>query len=231
MSLKTVIIDDEEIDVLNLESNLNKYCPGVEIIGTCLSEIEAARTITEKRPDLVFLNAHLGQDNGFDILARVQHIPFHLIITADHYKFGFQAIRANAIGYLRRPYNQKDLQESVRKVIRMQSDFMMKSNRIAVPVTDGYKFVSYEEILYVNGSNQRSIFHLFNGQQIDSPRVLKRIDYSLKTYGFYRIHKRHLVNLQYVENYSRTDGGYVIMSNGERLPVSQKFTPPNIISL
>jgi len=42
----------------------------------------------------------------------------------------------------------------------------------------------------------------------------------LSDYGFFRVHKSHLVNIQLVERFDKSEGGYVIMHNGEKVPVS-----------
>ena len=40
--------------------------------------------------------------------------------------------------------------------------------------------------------------------------------------GFFRIHKSHIVNLEFVETYFRADGGQVRLSEGTMLPVSDR---------
>ncbi|MEL6697102.1 MAG: LytTR family DNA-binding domain-containing protein [Bacteroidota bacterium] len=229
--LKAVIVEDEEHGLINLKNKLKKYCPKVDVVGTCLTAENAIRTIKEKQPDLVFLDIHLGPVNGFDLLAELDPISFYLIITTDYSEYGIQAVKANAVDYLRKPISSKELVESVNKVTLRQSKTGGKLNRLAIPISDGYRLVSLEEILYIMGNNQRSIFVLFNGEKIDSPRVLKKIHQALEPHDFYRIHKSYIINIQYVESYHRGDGGFVIMSDNKQLPVAQGFKIPTIINL
>ena len=42
----------------------------------------------------------------------------------------------------------------------------------------------------------------------------------LKSYDFIRIHQSHLVNLQCISAFIKTDGGYLMLKNGENVPVS-----------
>ncbi|MCI4667151.1 MAG: LytTR family DNA-binding domain-containing protein [Bacteroidia bacterium] len=231
MKIKAVIVEDEENGLINLKNKLKKYCPQVEVIGTCLTAEEGIKTIRDLKPDLVFLDIQLGPVNGFDLLTELEPIGFHLIITTNHSDYGVEAVKANAVDYLKKPFTHTELVESVQKVIKRQSSLGDKPNRLAIPVSDGYRLVSLEEILYVSGANQRAVFTLFNGEEIDSPRLLGKITTALEKFEFHRIHRSFVVNIQYVESYSRTDGGYVIMSNGKRLPVAKGFNPPTIISI
>ena len=40
--------------------------------------------------------------------------------------------------------------------------------------------------------------------------------------GFYRIHQSHLINLKYIDHYSKTDGGAVVMKDNSNLPVARR---------
>ena len=44
----------------------------------------------------------------------------------------------------------------------------------------------------------------------------------LTNYGFYRIHQSFLINLRYVKEYIKGEGGEVIMINEDRLDVSRR---------
>jgi len=47
----------------------------------------------------------------------------------------------------------------------------------------------------------------------------------LKSYDFIRIHQSHLVNLQSISEFIKTDGGYLMLKNGENVPVSVRKKP------
>ena len=42
----------------------------------------------------------------------------------------------------------------------------------------------------------------------------------LKVYDFIRVHQSHLVNLQFIKEFIKTDGGYLLMKNNKSVPVS-----------
>jgi len=53
-------------------------------------------------------------------------------------------------------------------------------------------------------------------------KVLKEYDELLSNHGFFRVHRSHLVNLQHIKRFEKQEGGYVVMSNGEKIPVSSR---------
>jgi two-component system, LytTR family, response regulator len=44
----------------------------------------------------------------------------------------------------------------------------------------------------------------------------------LTSYGFFRIHQSHLINLNYFVRYDKKDGGMVVMKDKTTLPISAK---------
>lgn len=232
MSLRAIIIEDEENGLLNLQAKLQRFCPAVEIAGTALTAEAGLKLIHSQKPDLVFLDIHLGPVNGFDLLTELTHIDFHLIITTDHPQYGIEAVRANAVDYLLKPIDSDELIAAVDKALeRQRAQPETRPHRMAIPVSDGYRLVSLNAVLYIQGNNQRTLFHLSNGKTIDSPRLLKQVAAKLQELGFARIHKSFVVNLEHVEYISRTDGGYVKMSDGKLLRVSQDFYDDGTVNL
>nr|WP_262480690.1 LytTR family DNA-binding domain-containing protein [Algibacter lectus] len=64
------------------------------------------------------------------------------------------------------------------------------------------------------------MFHLQDKRKVFVTKTLKYFADMLKSYSFIRIHQSHLVNLDYVSEYIKSDGGYLMLKNGENVPVS-----------
>jgi two-component system LytT family response regulator len=60
------------------------------------------------------------------------------------------------------------------------------------------------------------------GKIITVSRTLKEFESIVPAENFYRIHKSHLINLQYVKEFSHLDGGYVTMKDGSKLELSRR---------
>jgi two-component system LytT family response regulator len=53
-------------------------------------------------------------------------------------------------------------------------------------------------------------------------KTLKEYDDLLSEHGFERVHQSHLVNGAYVKSYIKKEGGYLVMTDGAHIPVSQR---------
>jgi two-component system, LytTR family, response regulator len=53
-------------------------------------------------------------------------------------------------------------------------------------------------------------------------RTIKEYDELLRPNNFFRVHQSHLINLQYFLRYDKMDGGYVVMTDDSKIPVSNR---------
>ena len=68
-------------------------------------------------------------------------------------------------------------------------------------------------------------------KQIVVNRTLKECEEMLEKFGFCRIHKSYLVNVEYIKEYHRGDGGYVVLANGTNLDVSKNYKEELLLRL
>jgi two-component system LytT family response regulator len=59
-------------------------------------------------------------------------------------------------------------------------------------------------------------------EKIVVSKILKEYDDLLSGSGFFRVHRSHLINLKHIKRFEKQDGGYVIMRNGNKIPVSTR---------
>jgi len=235
-TMRAVLIDDEKNNLDNLESLLRTYCPGVEVVATATNAGEGTTAILQARPDLVFLDIQMPGKTGFDLLRDLTSYEFEVIfVTAfDHY--AIQAVRFAAVDYLLKPLNIAELQsavgraearsrqkrqngqlENLIRLLRQQKD----EHRIALVTLKETRFVPTGEILRCEASNNYSIFFLAGGVKLTVSRPIYEYEELLQDYGFIRCHQSHLVNRKYVKSWVKEDGGYLLLDNGDQVPVSR----------
>src|SRR6478609_1235989 len=98
-----LIIDDEGKSRLTLKTLLSKYCPSIEIVGEGGSVVEGHTLLKELKPDLLFLDIHLTDGTGFDILSQLEDINVKIIFTTAYDEYAIQAFKFSAIDYLLKP--------------------------------------------------------------------------------------------------------------------------------
>ena len=94
-------------------------------------------------------------------------------------------------------------------------------SKIAVPVEHGFQMIKIEDILYCKADSNYAKIKLVNGSNLVISKTLKYLEQLLKSHGFYRVHQSSLININYIENYSRVDGGVVTLNGGATVPVSR----------
>ena len=97
-----------------------------------------------------------------------------------------------------------------------------KFDRIALPTTEGFTFVKNEDILRCEANGNYTAFFLTSGKKMLITKTLKYYDEMLADSGFFRTHKSHLINLQYISKFIKGKQGYVEMIDKSRLEVSTR---------
>src|SRR5690606_16450097 len=85
----------------------------------------------------------------------------------------------------------------------------------------GYEIVDIQDIIHIDSDSNYSMVHIHGRKPIHIARTLKDFEVNLKEKGFLRVHNSHLVNLSKIKKFIKADGGYVLMSNEQKLPVSK----------
>ena len=239
--IRVVIIDDEENSRETLRGKLDLFCPEVEVAAEAGSVQDGLEAITSENPDAVFLDIQLAGESGFDILEEIRDndsIHPEIIFVTAHNEFAIKAIKFSALDYLLKPIDPEELVKAVRKVeeskglpkkasninvlvenIRQASD---SPKKIVVPTSDGMHVIKLSDIIRLESSSNYTTFHLNNQKSLLASKTLKEFDNMLSGYNFQRIHKSHLVNMNYLKRYVQTDGGYLILEDGSKIPVANR---------
>lgn len=236
-----VVIDDEENSRDSLKGKLDLFCPEVDVVAEA-SDVENGLTaITEHKPDAIFLDIKLAGESGFDLLEKLQadtELNPEIIFITAHDEFAIKAIKFSALDYLLKPIDPEELVKAIRKVedekglprksgrinvlvenIRQASD---SPKKIVVPTSDGMHVIKLSDIVRLESSSNYTTFHLNNAKSLLASKTLKDFDTMLSNYNFHRVHKSHLVNMNFVKRYVQTDGGYLVLQDESKIPVANR---------
>ena len=235
--MKAVVVDDEHSNNENLISLLNKYCPEIQVVDTAASVDEAVDLIHIHSPDLIFLDIQLGAQTGFDLLKLVPTSKFEVIFVTAYDKYGIEAIKFAALDYLLKPVSIPELIQAVHKAEERkeekernkQLNFLLnhlqngekQPAKIALPQLHEIRYVAIHEIIRCESDNSYTFFYLANGDRILVSRPIKEYTELLKALCFLRTHQSHLVNRSFVKSWIKEDGGILLLTNGDKIPVSR----------
>jgi len=231
-----IIIEDEVAAQSQLKGLLDQF-PDLYLVGQAFNLEEASDLIAKTEIDLVFCDVDLPPGNAFDWLMGFKSIPFLIIFTTSYDTYAIRAFRLAAIDYLLKPLVESELVQALEKFrnkMQKNSNFdhvqelldnLSKSNqkkRVALPTLSGYLFVPIQEIIRCESDNTYTTFYLIDKKTIIVSKTLKECEMMLLEQGFYRIHNSHLINLAYVKEYIKGEGGQVKMEDGSYVDVSRR---------
>ena len=234
--IRSIIIDDEQHCVRALLKDLQQHCPSVELVDTCYSAKDGIMSIKKHNPDLVFLDVEMPWMNGFEMLEVLGDVSFSIIFTTAHDEFAAKAFRISAVDYLLKPIDSSDLKSGIQKVERkMEEGSSLQhitnllrnirqpsaEHKIALPQREGYEFIDVSSIIYCSAEGAYTKVFISDKKTMLISRTLGDVEELLPPEMFQRIHHSTLINVTYISQFLRTDGGYVVLKNGEKLSVSK----------
>jgi len=234
--MKAIIIDDEPESIHLLVVLIGKVAPDVELVATCTTPREAIEKIMALQPDIVFLDVHMPELTGFELLQQTTK-SFDIIVMSNTAKHALQALKVGAIDYLLKPVQVHELKQAIEKVSTrktnshsQQLEMLMnyfkpqqpKVRRIALTASDHLVFVETNDILYCESDSNYTTFFLAKGDKVVISKTLKDVEELLERDDFFRIHASYLINMKHVSKFTRGDAGYVVMSNNQHITVSRK---------
>lgn len=234
--LTAVLIDDEKHCLETLAEDLGAHCPEIEVVMRFEASAPALSWLRQHQVDVVFLDIILPGMSGFQLLEQLSPLRFHVIYTTAYSEYAVQALRASAVDFLLKPIDPDELKTAVKRLLeRKENHFSLEHitvllenlnkqavpARLALPTRNGYDFLPLGDILYFEADGNYTYVFLKDRDKLFVTRSLKELEAQVSGFNFCRIHNGYLVNLGHVDRYLRGDGGQVVMSNGEKLPVSR----------
>lgn len=235
--MKAILVDDELANLQNLQFLLQKHCPLVEVVACSVEVTEAARLIKLYQPDLVFLDIQMGKQSGFDLLTLLPEKLFEVIFVTAYDQYGIQAIKFAALDYLLKPLDIDELLVAVKKATDKinskrkteQLDFLLQylhkpvatPAKIALPQQQEIRYVLVSSIVRCEAESSYTFFLLATGEKILISKPLKEYADLLTAHQFIRTHQSHLINPAYVKSWLKEDGGVLLLTTGDRIPISK----------
>jgi len=236
MTIRAVLVDDEALARNRLRKLLVQE-PDVEIIGECASGPEAITCLREHQPDLVFLDVHMPQFNGLDVVRALPagYLPAIVFVTA-HDRYAVEAFKVEALDYLLKPFDRARLQEAVRRVRqRLQTLAGARAGQLApsgkavegnprwlnrFAVKDGNQtlFVKTQDVDYIEAAANYAVLCTQNTNYV-LRETLRNLEASLSPELFLRVSRSIIINLNRIKAIRSVGPGewFVVLQNDREL--------------
>jgi len=232
----TIFIAEDEINILNsIKKIIEQWCFDVSISGTAQTVEKAINILSVNKPDLLLLDINFPDGTGFDILEKIKYNDLKVIFITAFEEYALKAIKVSASDFLLKPIKPKDLIHSVNKIKnnflienqQLQIDALLdniknnnKEKKIVLKTSERLKVVKIKEIVRAESDGSYAVFYLTDKSKIIVSKPLKEYDDILFDFGFLRVHKSYLVNIEYIDSYEKSGGGYLKLIDGNKIPVS-----------
>ena len=230
--IKCIAIDDEPLALKKLVTYIKKI-PYLELVAQCHSAIEAQRILQDQEVDAIFLDINMPDLNGMDFAKSMK--PDHskgplMVFTPAYSEYAIEGYKANAVGYLLKPYGFDEFEAAALKVkeimdIRQQvvTEVSTDSSDDVIYVKSDYKIVriAIDNIRYIEAMSE--YLKISCDDKEKSVIVLlsmKKIEEHLPSSKFMRIHRSFIINLNKI---SEVKKNHVVMEGDTSLPIGDNY--------
>ncbi len=236
--IRAIIVDDEELARQVIRELLASH-PEIEIAGECSNGFEAVKTVTETKPELIFLDIQMPKLDGFEVLELIGAGSAIIFVTA-HDTYAIRAFEVHAVDYLLKPFGAERFEAALERAkVRLHSNTpsaAIPATELAasarppaqylerIPVRDGSQvFIIPVSKLDFAEAQDDYVALSSEGKKHLKQQPISSLEAALDPSRFLRIHRSYIVNLERVakiEPYGK-DSHVAVLRNGVRLPVSR----------
>ncbi|MCI5054764.1 MAG: LytTR family DNA-binding domain-containing protein [Flavobacteriales bacterium] len=234
--MRVAIVEDENKQ-RKLLVNLVKGNEYVADVMEASSVKEGVDLFKKQNIDLLLLDVNLPDGSGFDLLEKIKPANIKVIFITSFDSYAIKAFKYSAIDYVVKPVDPEELHQAIDKAKEMLEleDSQLKIDtllsNINSPNEGGARillntlqeiFVVYtNQIIRCQSDGNYTKFFMDNGDAVMVSKKIKEYEPILKEHRFFRPHKSHLINLNYVESFRKSDGGAIIMKDKSEIPLAQ----------
>ena len=233
--MRVLVVDDEGVARRRLVRMLNRM-EEVEVAGEAASGDEALQQIASLRPDVVLLDIRMPGMDGLELAERLPEPAPHVIFTTAFEEYAVQAFDRSAVDYLLKPVETERLKAALDKVRRLDQppDARQLQNVLKQLVrgSDPPRLTArLGDVLHVLDPRQVVRFHsdkgytAFRHQGHDYliEESISSLAGRLDSWGFVRVHRSELINLNQVRALRREDDQTIVdLSDGQQATVSRR---------
>jgi len=233
--MKLLLVDNEK-EIRSVLKELVITCgSGQHVIEEADGVVSGLEKIHAFKPDIVLLDVEMNDGTGFDLLRQLPQIGFQLIFTTAHNEYAVQAFKFSAIDYLLKPIDINDIKEALTKYenkeLSISKDQIQNlhvftngkmQDTIALSTQQGLLFVKIDDIMYLEASSCYTYIVMSDKTKHLASKTMATFEEVLNDNAlFFRTHKSHIVNLKFIKQYIRGEGGELIMQDGNNIALSR----------
>lgn len=202
MTYHYIIVEDNPGSLQNLQFALKNH-PNYKEIGVATTLKKGINLTLSLKPHIVFLDVHLGEENGFDLIKEVRQysteFPF-IIMTTDFEQHAKKAVNIDVLYFMDKPVDEDDLAIALNK---FEKRYLAIRKHITLKDSQGHYFTNFDDITHINADSSYVNIFLKDGSKLHVSKTLKDME-NILPFPFIRVHKSHIVNSSYIKMLNTT---------------------------
>lgn len=228
--IKAVIVEDSRLARNELKELIKKH-PQIELIGEAENVDEGYDLIHQKQPDVLFLDIHMPEKDGFELLEMLDEVPVTVFTTAFD-EFAIKSFEYNALDYLLKPISEKRFSLALEKVEEKMTHRNSGKERTERLSAERQIFIKDGDKCWLVKIGDISLFEIvgnytrvyFQDQKPMLYKSLNQVEEKLPGHSFFRANRQQIINTNYIVNVVPWFNGKLklTMKNGEEVEVSRR---------
>jgi two-component system, LytTR family, response regulator len=215
--IRCIIIEDEPLAAEHLMRSL-QYYGQVQVLQCFDNAALGLEYAASNNVDVVFLDVHVGTQNGLNELKKKPSTPPVIVVSANS-QYALQGFDLDVCDYLLKPFTQVRLAKALEKLREFHLQGSAAPASFIVKTDTRYETIFYKDLICIEGMGdyRRVVTHQNRWMTL---QTFKEFEDSLDPSQAIRIHKSYMIGLHALLEY-RT--GRVRLSNDTELPVSDTY--------
>lgn len=227
--LKACIIDDDKAARHILQKYL-EISGKVEVIESLSDTQHALVLIRRQKPDVVFLDINMPNEDGVKFASRLRAInsSIPIVFTTAYKNYALPAFKISPIDYLVKPFGVDEIFDVVTLIEEHYENETSKQcapsiwgsaipNKIKFKINGGYVFINCSDIVYITSAHNVVDVFLADGTKEKAFTNLSELYHELKEQNFFRINRAAIVNVDRIKRIDKKMRKCVVDFDGKEV--------------
>lgn len=218
MNLTCIIVEDEPLALEKAEGYVQKL-PFLHLSATFDNAMEALSFLKRNPVDLVFLDIHLGDISGIQLL-ETGAIKSQVILTTAYHEYALKGFDLKVTDYLLKPYTFERFVQAVDRVQNLLPKSETPSAKPFIFVKTEYRLekILLDDLLFIEGKGDYLQIHT-PSKKIMTLQTFAEFEQALPPNVVCRVHKSYMVAVAKIDSIEKDR----IRIKESLIPISESY--------